>query len=133
MKLAYGLFVAAAASVTKWCGNSDLNAEFNTTGLDIEYYITKRKTWENRDPEKVAKRPKTPAHFRDVLRVRCGAATRKGFNSDPLGSWPVRKQSPMIKCTRKGPGGNEKLKPNGRRFQKSKVLLWFEQTCSQIN
>jgi len=37
MKLAFGLFAAAAANITEWCGNSDLNAAYNTTGLDIEY------------------------------------------------------------------------------------------------
>ncbi|CAG5110062.1 Oidioi.mRNA.OKI2018_I69.chr2.g4508.t1.cds [Oikopleura dioica] len=131
MKLAFGLFAFSAAEViTSWCGEDDLNAYYNTTGLDIEYYMSKRKTWANRDPEKVQQRPKTPAHYRDVVKVRCGAQARRGYNSEPLGSWPVRKQSPMIKCTRKGPGGVQKLKPNGRRFFQSKVQLWFQQTCA---
>ena len=58
--------------------------------------MTKRKTWENRDPEKIAKRPRGPSHWRDVVRVECGAASRKNGpdrpqNTKPLGGYPTKK------------------------------------------
>ena len=58
--------------------------------------MTKRKTWENRDPEKIAKRPRKPSHWRDVVRVECGAASRKNGpdrpqNTKPLGGYPTKK------------------------------------------
>merc|ERR1712157_491067 len=116
---------------TEFCG-FNLAATYNTTNMDINYVKTKRKLWENRDQEKIAKKPRGPSHWRDVVRVECGPARKGGRpqNTVPLGGYPEKKMSPMIKCTRKGPNGAQKLKPNSRRFARSKVEMWAEAECS---
>jgi len=64
--------------------------------LQTIFSLTKRKTWENRDPEKIQKKPRGPSHWRDVVRVECGAASRKKGqsrpqNEKPLGGYPDKK------------------------------------------
>merc|ERR1712035_237934 len=103
----------------EFCG-ADLNAAYDTTGLEINYVLTKRKTWDNRDPEKIQKKPRGPSHWRDVVRVECAAQGRaRPQNLNPQGGYPVQKAAPMVKCTRKGPSGSQKLKPNSRRYARS--------------
>ena len=53
---------------------------------------TKRKTWENRDQDKIAKKPRGPSHWRDVVRVECGATSRaRPQNETPQGGYPEKK------------------------------------------
>ena len=37
--------------------------------------------------------------------------------------------APMIKCTRKGPAGSQKLKPNARRWRGNKIIHWYNNNC----
>ncbi|CBY19180.1 unnamed protein product [Oikopleura dioica] len=138
MKILAGLALAASAAeislgqkVTNWCG-FDLNDFYDTRGLALEYRVKARKTWENRDAEKIAKRPRGPSHYRDVVRVNCAATTRGGSNhenANPLGGYPDKKLAPMVKCTRKGPNGAQKLKPNARRWRGNKIVHWYNKYC----
>ena len=94
--------------------------------------VKPRKTWENRDEEKIAKRPRGPSHYRDVVRVNCAVNTRGGSNHEnftPLGGYPTQKVAPMVKCTRKGPNGTQKLKPNARRWRGNKIVDWYQKNC----
>ncbi|CBY15125.1 unnamed protein product [Oikopleura dioica] len=130
---AFAAMASANSVVTEFCG-FDLDETYGTKDMDLTYVLTKRKTWENRDPEKIAKKPRGPSHWRDVVRVECGPASRvKGQsrpqNEKPLGGYPYQKLAPMIKCTRKGPNGAQKLKPNSRRFAQSKIQMWYEEAC----
>ncbi|CAG5110061.1 Oidioi.mRNA.OKI2018_I69.chr2.g4507.t1.cds [Oikopleura dioica] len=139
MKFFAGLVLAAQAStnialgtlVDNWCG-FDLHDFYETTGLALEYRVKPRKTWENRDEEKIAKRPRGPSHYRDVVRVNCAVNTRGGSNHEnftPLGGYPTQKIAPMVKCTRKGPNGTQKLKPNARRWRGNKIVDWYQKNC----
>merc|ERR1712004_357420 len=127
MKLiaAFAALASAKEVVTDFCG-FNLEATYGV-GLNVVYYKTKRKLWENRDPEKIAKKPRGPSHWRDVVRVECGPARKSGRpqNEVPLGGYPVHKLSPMIKCTRKGPNGaqNSSLTLDVSQNQRSKCGL----------
>ena len=53
---------------------------------------TTKKTWENRDPDKIKNKPRGPAHWREVVRVECGGQGRaRPQNSKPLGGYPLKK------------------------------------------
>merc|ERR1711894_414589 len=119
MKILAGLALAASAAnvslgslTTNWCG-FDLHSFYNTTDLALEYRVKPRKTWENRDEEKIASRRGGMNHE----------------NATPLGGYPTQKLAPMVKCTRKGPGGAQKLKPNARRWRGNKIVDWYNKNC----
>ena len=72
-------------------------------------------------------KPKRPANWRVVVRPECKDNARRNFNKP--GGYPDKKGTPVIKCTRKGPAGTNKLKPNGRRYGKSKIAEYQKNVC----
>ena len=76
------------------------------------------------DPSK----PKKQANWRIVVRAECETLVRR--NGSKPGGYPLRKNAPVIKCTRKGPAGSNKLKPNGRRYGSSKLLEYQNGICT---
>lgn len=110
----------AASDVTEWC-NADLHAEYKTDDSLLKYVKQNKKIQTNPD------KPRRPAHWRVIVRPECLNVARR--QTKP-GGYPEVKAAPLIKCTKKGPAGAKKIKPNGRRYKASKVLEWQDNMCS---
>lgn len=63
-----------------------------------------------------------------VVRPECADNARR--NGNKPGGYPDLKEIPVVKCTKKGPNGSNKLKPNGKRFGKSKLVHFQTNFCT---
>merc|ERR1712233_192560 len=109
--LAIGVASIKTVDVTEFC-SFDLHDAYKTNPNKIKYVKQEKK--EHKNPEK----PKKAAMKRIIVRPECVDNARRNFNKP--GGYPDKKDAPVIKCTRKGPAGTNKLKPNGRRYGKSR-------------